>query len=146
LRNETPNIVSDREAKLRHSFHRSRAISARRCSVAVLGDIAGVHAIRESENGLDVSRAGDLGESGPRSLRPVLGTIFAPPSESIDVFVDIGLAFGGGISSYGEKVLREGNLGLVDVFVIGAKHHGVDFDELVSLDIIEGWDPLYKLW
>lgn len=60
----------------------------------------------------------------------------APPGDHVEVFLDVGLGFGRGVACYHYEVAGEGDLGAVDVFVVGFEGGGVDFRVGVSVDVV----------
>jgi len=141
LRNELPDVVSNGEPKLGHPLHAGRAATAVGRSVGVLLDVGRVDAIRESQDGLDVRAARHTREGGARPVLTVLGPVLAPPGDTRGSLVHVGLALGAGVAGDGEEVVREGDLGLVDVLVVGAEHDGVDFGVVALVHVEESRRP-----
>jgi hypothetical protein len=68
-------------------------------------------------------------ERSTRSTISVVGPGVAPPGYSRDLLVDVGLGLGGSVAGYGVEVGREGDLGFVNVFVVGFECGRVDLGE-----------------
>jgi hypothetical protein len=96
-----------------------------------------IHTVWESENSLHVRTASHSWERSTRSVIPVFGAGIAPPSDSCDAFIDVGLAFRGCVAGYGVEVWREWDFGFIDVFVVGFECCGVDFSVVVSVYVVE---------
>ena len=86
-------------------------------------------------------RTSHRGQGSPWPGGSVLGSVLTPPCYSRVGFVDIGLGLGAGVSGYGVEVVGEGDVGFVDVFVVGAEHDGVDFGVGLVGYVVEGWGP-----
>jgi len=88
------------------------------------------------------------GKRGSGSGIPILGPIpVAPPGDHVEFLVHIGLGFRGSIAGDHVQVFGEGDLGVVDLFVVGLECCWVDF--CVGLvvragDVVEGWGPFLR--
>jgi hypothetical protein len=84
-----------------------------------------------------VGAAGRPREGGAGPEVAVLGPVaVAPPGYGGDLLVDVGLAFGGGVAGYGVEIGREGDLGVVDLFVVGFEGGGEDLGVGVAVYIV----------
>lgn len=82
--------------------------------------------------------------SGPgvAVLRPAA---VAPPRDGGDLFVDVRLALGGRIPSHGVEVVREWDLRVIDLFVIGLERSRVNFCVGIAVHVVQRGRPLIAL-
>jgi len=111
--------------------------------IGVVGDLVGINAVRELQDGLHVRRARLSREGGARAAAAVFGPVsVAPPCDGGDVFVNVRLALGTGVAGHGVEVARERDLGVVDLLIVGLERRWIDFGIGVAVDIVQRRCPL----
>ena len=97
----------------------------------------------EEQQGLQVCRA-CLGGEGGFVFACFGGVAFAPPFYAREV-ADVCLGFCGGVADYDFVVLRDGDLGLVNIDVVGGEAGKRDGCVGCSGDVEECWNPFYTI-
>lgn len=135
-------VVADREAQARDAVPALGAVvlGLERARAVRAVERRRLDAVVEAEDGLQVRRAGRRREGGC-FLVGGRGVAFAEPGEP-DVFVvQLGLGGGEGVAGDDGEVLRDGRVGVEDVFVVGGEAHGLDLGAGRAVDVVEGGDP-----
>jgi hypothetical protein len=106
-------------------------------SICVVSDIVGINTIWEAKDRLHVSTARHTRECSTRSRVPVFWAIaIAPPCYRSDFLVDIGLALGSSVTSYGVKVWRERDLCMIDLFVVCLECRRINLCVVVPIHVV----------
>lgn len=141
--NQLPHIIPDTKPQLRNPLHPRRTPSPIGRHVSILFNIFWIHTIREPQNRLNIPAARNPRHRRPWSVLPILRSILTPPRNTRRPLIHVGLTLRTSVSRDDEEVLGVGDLGFVDVFVVGAEHAGVDFDMVGSVDVEKGWRPVH---
>ena len=89
-----------------------------------------------------MSTAGRPRECGAGPAVAILGAIaVTPPRDSRDLFVDILLALGTGVTCNGVEVLGERDLGVINLLVVGLEGRRIDLGVVVSVDVVQRGSP-----
>ena len=73
----------------------------------------------------------------------VFGTVtVAPKSDGRNAFINVGLARGASVAGDGVEVLGEGNLGVVNLLVIGLERGRVDLGVVIAVYVVQSWRPV----
>ena len=111
-------------------------------SIRVLCDLIRIDTIGEAQDSLHVCTASDSWHGSSRTILAIFRPCIAPPSDHIDILVNVCLAFGRRVSGDHVEVFRVRDLGLVDVLVIGLEGCWVDFGVVVAVYVVERRSPL----
>lgn len=86
--------------------------------------------------------AGLAGESSTISSVSVLGTVaVAPPRNGGNLFIDVRLALGASVTGDGVEVVRERDLSMINLLVVGLESCRIYLGVIVTIHIIKCWCP-----